>query len=725
MAKNKLAGITLEIGGDTTELSKALQQPNKEASDLQRKLKAVDQALKLDPTNTDLLAQKQRLLSESIATTESKLKLLKQAQDEFIKSGKSIDSAEYIELEKQIAQTEKKLKDLKTASDEVVKSNNKISTSLKNAGNALESASQKTKGLSTAAGGLLAAWTATIPATDELRQDLSYLEQNALDAGIGAQTAETAFDTFNNVINETDSSVEGVSNLLQAGFTESNLQKAVEGLTGAYIKFPDTLKIESLADSLQETLATGTATGQFGELLDRLGIGADNFSTELAKCSTEAEKQELVLKTLSDNGLNATYESYLKNNSAMIESRNATQQFQEAMADLSEAIMPIITAITKGITGLVNWFNKLDPTLQNITIIVLAFTASLSATLKIFSTISNTISTLIPIISKLSPVFTTVSKIITTSLTGVFSLIKTIASFIGSSFIILLENLGNVAVSAFNLFKSAALGAFNAIMAHPIIAGITAIIAVIVLLYTKCEWFRDGVNAILQSIWNFIQSAFNTIKDFISKTIPETINNIVNWFKELPGKIWNTLVNVVNNVKEWGSNLFSAALNAGKNIVSGVIDAVKSLPSKMIEIGKNLLSGLWEGIKSGIGGLWNNVKSWGSDFIGGIAGIFGIHSPSTVFKNYIGKNLMEGLKEGIVDYEYMALNPLEDLANKMSNFNLSSDIRGAVTQALNTTSSVTVTSPIQIDLDGQPIYKNVVTRITKNQNIRSQFKGAY
>lgn len=668
MAKNKLAGITLEIGGDTTELSKALQQPNKEAADLQSKLKAVDQALKLDPTNTDLLAQKQRLLSESITTTESKLNLLKQAQDEFIKSGKNVDSAEYIELEKQIAQTEKKLKDLKTASDEVVKSNNKISTSLKNAGSALESASQKTKGLSTAAGGLLAAWTATIPATDELRQDLSYLEQNALDAGIGIETAETAFDTFNNVVNESDSAVEGVSNLLQAGFTESNLQKAVEGLTGAYIKFPDTLKIESLADSLQETLATGTATGQFGELLDRLGIGADNFSTELAKCSTEAEKQELVLKTLSDNGLNATYESYLKNNSAMIESRNATQQFQEAMADLSEAIMPIITAITKGITGLVNWFTRLDPTIQQVTIIVLALVAALS------------------------PV------------TGILASIATASAALNISLLPIIATIGGI------------------------IAAVTAVILIFQNWDSICQWFSEQWSAF--TTW--LGDKFESFKNFFINTG----KGILNWFKELPSNIMNFVASIPNQMLNLGKNILGSLIsgikslfgnlgNVAKQIGTTIINAIKNLPSQMIEIGKNLLSGLWEGIKSGIGGLWDNVKSWGSDFIGGIAGIFGIHSPSTVFKNYIGKNLMEGLKQGIVDYEYMALNPLEDLANKMSNFNLSSDISGAVTQALNTTSSVTVTSPIQIDLDGQPIYRNVVTRITKNQNIRSQFKGAY
>lgn len=135
----------------------------------------------------------------------------------------------------------------------------------------------KTKGISTVAAGVLAGVVSTVPATEELRDTMAVLATNAQEAGVGLGTAETALKTFNAASNELDSSLEATSNLLQAGFTESNLQEAVENLTGAYLRFPDTLKVESLADSLQETLATGTATGQFGELLDRLGIGAENF----------------------------------------------------------------------------------------------------------------------------------------------------------------------------------------------------------------------------------------------------------------------------------------------------------------------------------------------------------------------------------------------------------------------------------------------------------------
>ncbi|MEG2814513.1 MAG: hypothetical protein RSA79_07910, partial [Oscillospiraceae bacterium] len=111
MAK-KIKGLTVQIGGDTTELSKALKEPNKEASTLQSKLNEVNKSLKLDPTNTELLAQKQRILGKEVDTVKSKLSLLKQAQKEFNEAGKDVDSSEYIELQKQILETENKLKSL-------------------------------------------------------------------------------------------------------------------------------------------------------------------------------------------------------------------------------------------------------------------------------------------------------------------------------------------------------------------------------------------------------------------------------------------------------------------------------------------------------------------------------------------------------------------------------------------------------------------------------------
>lgn len=88
MAAGNIKGITIEIGGETTKLSKALSDVNSTSGSLQKELKEVDKLLKLDPTNTELLAQKQQLLKEAIGNTKDKLDTLKEAESKYRNSSK-------------------------------------------------------------------------------------------------------------------------------------------------------------------------------------------------------------------------------------------------------------------------------------------------------------------------------------------------------------------------------------------------------------------------------------------------------------------------------------------------------------------------------------------------------------------------------------------------------------------------------------------------------------
>ena len=79
---NRIKGITVEIGGDTTKLSKALEGVNKNIKNTQTQLKDVEKLLKLDPTNTELLSQKHKLLADSVSATKEKLETLKTAAEQ-------------------------------------------------------------------------------------------------------------------------------------------------------------------------------------------------------------------------------------------------------------------------------------------------------------------------------------------------------------------------------------------------------------------------------------------------------------------------------------------------------------------------------------------------------------------------------------------------------------------------------------------------------------------
>lgn len=189
--------------------------------------------------------------------------------------------------------------------------------------------------------------------TQEYRKDMSLLNQNAIDAGVSLEITSTAMRNLNAITGETDSNVEAVSNLLATGFKDNGLLEAVDALSGAVIKFPDTMKIESLADSLQETVATGEATGQFAELLGRLGINVESYNKQIGRM-TEAHRASYSIMLLNRQGMSEINEQYRKNNEALIATANAEYDYNQAMAELGEVLEPlkagVLTQFTKLLT---------------------------------------------------------------------------------------------------------------------------------------------------------------------------------------------------------------------------------------------------------------------------------------------------------------------------------------------------------------------------------------
>lgn len=106
---------------------------------------------------------------------------------------------------------------------------------------------------------------------------------------------------------------------------------------------------------MQETLATGAATGQFAELLDRLGIGAENFSSKLSMATTEAQKQDLILNVLNSGSLKGLYDGWAKANPELVAGRDSSMRLQMAMAGLAEQIQPILADITDLAAGVAEW----------------------------------------------------------------------------------------------------------------------------------------------------------------------------------------------------------------------------------------------------------------------------------------------------------------------------------------------------------------------------------
>lgn len=155
-------------------------------------------------------------------------------------------------------------------------------------------------------------------------------------------------------------------------------------------------------------------------------------------------------------------------------------------------------------------------------------------------------------------------------------------------------------------------------------------------------------------VWNWLSSTFEKLVTWGSNTLQKareiasnTIDAIVNFFSQLPGKIWTWLSNAVQNVVQWGSNLMTAGRQAASQLCSAVLNGVANLPSQMMSVGRNIVTGVWNGICNAAGWFTSQVKSFFSGIVDGVKSALGIHSPSKVFADEIGKWIPPGIGVGI------------------------------------------------------------------------------
>lgn len=156
------------------------------------------------------------------------------------------------------------------------------------------------------------------------------------------------------------------------------------------------------------------------------------------------------------------------------------------------------------------------------------------------------------------------------------------------------------------------------------------------------------VDAAIQLILGLADGLINALPILIEK-VPEIIMKLVTALIKNAPKILEAGVQlIVKLVEGVGSVLGKLGQMAG-TIIQTIWDGLKSLPSKMLEVGKNLIQGIWNGISNAVGWLWDKISGFCSGIVDKIKGFFGIHSPSKVFADEVGKFLALGLGDGFDD----------------------------------------------------------------------------
>lgn len=202
--------------------------------------------------------------------------------------------------------------------------------------------------------GALDGMVSFVDETKETRLALSYLELSAEKAGLDFQAVKDLVVETTGITGELDGAFEGMNNLIGAGFDTRELTEAVGLLGGAVISFPETFKFEELASSMRETIKTGSATGQYAELLETLGVDMEEFNKAMARATTEEERQQIALSLLNEHGLEDLTKNMQDQKESTVALNEAQTKYSIALAGLGTALEPAATAWTKFKTSFVN-----------------------------------------------------------------------------------------------------------------------------------------------------------------------------------------------------------------------------------------------------------------------------------------------------------------------------------------------------------------------------------
>ena len=138
------------------------------------------------------------------------------------------------------------------------------------------------------------------------------------------------------------------------------------------------------------------------------------------------------------------------------------------------------------------------------------------------------------------------------------------------------------------------------------------------------------------------------------------LGNAVNFVSQLPGRIASFLGNVISNLGSWAGNMASKGAEGARNMFDAVVKGLTSLPSRVLSIGGDIVRGIWDGISGAAGWLADKVKGFASGILDGMKDALGIHSPSRLFRDQVGKYIAQGIGEGFTDEMGSVVGQMQD-----------------------------------------------------------------
>lgn len=290
--------------------------------------------------------------------------------------------------------------------------------------------------------------------------------------------------------------------------------------------------------------------------------------------------------------------------------------------------------------------------------------------------------------------------------------------------------------------------ALNAVMSENpvalVIIAIAALIAIFVILWNKCEWFRNFWIELWNNIKEIFEPIVNSIINFFTNTIPNAIQSFINffsnfpynvgyligqaiaWFVTLPQRIKQHFDESKQKMQEWISNMLIMVRNKIPEIINSIRNFFAELPNNMLNIGKNIVEGLWNGIVNAKNWLLGKIGQFTKGIMDGFKNKttgFDINSPSHKTRDEVGKFLPKGIAVGIEANTDEALRAIDNMNNDiMSEMNRAVAFEtGSINASASVKSNNSLLNVIQatfnidgsVDIDGQKAGRILTPIMTK------------
>lgn len=362
------------------EFKKQMGLVNGELRNLSSEMKLATAEFKGQANSAEYLTKKDEILRKEIDQQEEKVRALTQAVEDSKKVNGDASAAtdryrqqlnkaktDLIDLNDELSSNERYLDEARTSADRCAKSIDEYGKQVKDAAKATDDFNGAGGGKGgigdligqlgslkkmLLGGAVVAGLKATSDAiigivdeTEEYRKIMGTLEASSQAAGYTAEQTAESYEYLYGVLGDTQTAATTVANLQAIGLAQGDLRGMIDSVIGAWATYGDSIPIDGLAEAVNETIQAGQVTGTFADVLNWAGVSEDEFNAKLAAANDSAERAQIVLNQLANQGLPETAKAWRDANEDVVAYNESQMKLDEAMGELGETLAPVAAGL--------------------------------------------------------------------------------------------------------------------------------------------------------------------------------------------------------------------------------------------------------------------------------------------------------------------------------------------------------------------------------------------